>query len=142
MQLLALIGWTVLGMASHASALTLVKGVTIEVAAEAMNEAGHKRAALQRVPLDHGEEFFFWDAKQGVIVARFSKQTRKIIDLTFSIADVRPKTKGDSVDFKLAAFDTKTGILTTACGQKMHRITPTWHESCGVCRPQNNVGAQ
>lgn len=134
MKLLPLIGGTLLGLATQTTAMNLIEGVTIDVAAAAMNEAGHKRAYPQMVALDHAEELFFWDVNKGMIGARYSKQTRKIIDVTFSIADARPKTKGESVNFKLVAFDTKTGVLTTACGKKMHRISPTWHESCEFCR--------
>jgi hypothetical protein len=76
-----------------------------------MQKAGYVKTGLQMMP-HTGEDLQFWEVGEGVLIIRYSKASLKIVGMTFSLADARPKALRKEFYFDVASFDTTTGTMT------------------------------
>ncbi len=105
-----------LGISSLASALILKNEVPVEAANLAMKKSGHTETVLEMATLEKNQSLRFWNLDQGVLIARYSTDSGKILALSFYLCDERAKAERQNFNFEVISFDTENGnlILKTA----------------------------
>lgn len=111
MQRLLLLGFLCRLGCVCASAEVLTEGLSVTTASGAMQQAGYAKTGLDMAP-PSGQDLRVWEVGQGVLIVRASRVSWRIVGLTFSVADERPKALRKEFYFDVASFDTRTGAMT------------------------------
>ena len=102
----------VLCAASSVFAEPLKVGISIDMALDAMKKNNYEETALSMGAGDTSNDLKFWNVDEGVLIAVYSKNERKIMRLSFWFADNRSISKRKEFDFSVNTFDPDTGVMT------------------------------
>ncbi len=98
---------------ASSSAEVITNGLAISDARKGMVAAGYKQTGLDMIARNHPmEDLQFWGVDQGVLIVAYSTASQRIVGLTFSLCDERPKATRKSFDLEVASFHTTTGVMT------------------------------
>lgn len=87
-------------------------GISIDKAIADMQAKKYKETALAMEPGDKANELKFWQVDDGVLIASYSKDGRKIINLSYWFADDRAVNKRQVFNFEVSEFNPDTGVMT------------------------------
>lgn len=96
-----------------ASAEVLTNGLPVTAAISAMKKAGYSETGLDMMPTPGSwRHLRFWSVDQGVLIVGYSKASQKVSEMTFWLADERPKAFRQTFELDVASFDSSTGTMT------------------------------
>jgi len=99
-------------LSASSSAEVITNGLAISDARKAMVASGYKQTGLEMIARHYPkEDLQFWGIDEGVLIARYSTASQRIVGLSFFLCDERPKAIRKTFDFEVASFDTTSKAL-------------------------------
>lgn len=108
-----LIALPVLGLvfAISASAEVITNSMLIGTVQKAMTAAHYKETGLDMAASQPGQDLRFWAVGDGILILRLSNSSSRVLGMTYSLCDERPKALRRTFDFDVASFDTSNGTM-------------------------------
>ncbi len=98
--------------ATTASADVITNGVSIGVVQKAIAAAHYAETGLDRAAIGPNEALRFWSVGEGVLIFRFSKSSGRVLAMTYSLGDERPKAVRKTFSLTVVAFDPESGTMS------------------------------
>lgn len=104
--------WVLALLTIPVPAMEIKKGSNVDDVRNAMKLSGYKECQLAKAARKRSQELAFWLVDEGTLIVRYSRNTKKIIAITFWMCDERDRSSRKEFNLDAKAFDTATGVLT------------------------------
>lgn len=92
----------------------IVPGSDIGAVSTSMAASGYKETGLDMLAMQKDADLKFWSVGQGVLIAVYSTANKKVLSLSYSLSDERPKATRRTFDLVVKEFDPKSGEMKIA----------------------------
>jgi hypothetical protein len=96
----------------------IVPGSDIGAVSTSMAASGYKETGLDMLAMQKDAVLKFWSVGQGVLIAVYSTANKKVLSLSYSLSDERPKATRRTFDLVVKEFDPKSGEMKIAVPNK------------------------
>ena len=100
-----------------ATGMEVKAGADIIEVRQAMLEAGYNITGLAMRTFKEGQQLEFWSVGEGVLIANYFSESKRLVGLSFWLADERPKSTRKTFSMSVESFETETGMMTLQAGQ-------------------------
>lgn len=129
MHRLSLLGFIWLFSCLSSGAGILTNGLPMTEVINAMKTGGYRETGLDMMARPgSGMGLRFWGVGEGVLIIGYSIASQKISEITFWLADDRPKATRQTFELDVTSFDTQTGtmVIRTKKGEPGGAGNPGW----------------
>ena len=103
---------------AKADAGLIVSGSDIGAVNKSMAASGYRETGLDMLATRKDTDLKFWSVGQGVLIAVYSTANKKVLSLSYSLSDERPKVTRKTFDLAVKEFDPKSGEMKIAVPNK------------------------
>jgi len=108
---------------ANADAGLIVFGIDIGTASKSMAASGYKETGLAMLAMQKDTDLKFWSVGEGVLIAVYSTTNKKVLSLTYSLSDERPKATRKTFGLAVREFDPRNGEMKIAVPNKVPEDT-------------------